>query len=127
MYTFVLANLRWLLPVAGAIVLLLSAWWYVSSVKAEAYKQGVADEKARYEQIIAAEDKKNREFEAVLKNVITEYGQQAVAEAAKRVKKETIHTRSIETIIRDNPVYTECKADQQVLDNRNAIRSLGPK
>lgn len=124
--SFVISNLRWLLPILGIAALFVSAWKYVNDVKNDAYEKGIADEKARFEQIIAAEDAKNREFEAMLQNAITEYGTKAVEEAAKRVKKETVHTRTIETIVRDNPIYAECKAEPQVLEHRNIIRSLGP-
>jgi hypothetical protein len=123
---FVLNNLRWLLPFVGAITIFLSSWWYINGVKQEAYDKGVLAERTRYEQMIAAEDAKKRQFETALNAAITEYGKKAVVEAAKRVKKETIHTHTIETIIRDNPVYTECKADKEVIVNRNAVRSLGP-
>jgi hypothetical protein len=123
---FVLNNLRWLLPLVGVIVLFLSAWWYISSVKQEAYDKGVLSERTRYEQIIAAEDAKNREFESLINKSIADYGQRAVREAAKRIEKETIHTRTIETIVKDNPIYINCKADKEVIDSRNAIRSLGP-
>lgn len=124
--SFVISNLRWLLPILGIAALFISAWKYVSDVKEDAYKKGIADEKTRTEQIVAAENAKNREFEIMLQNAIAEYGTKAVEEAAKRVKKETIHTRTIETIVRDNPIYAECKAEPQVLENRNIIRSLGP-
>lgn len=124
---FIVNNARWLLPLVGALILFIAAWWYISSVKKEAYQKGVSDERTRYEQIIAEENIRNRKFEDMLNTAIAEYGRRAVEEASKRVKKETVHTRSIETIIKDNPtVYTECKADEAVIVDRNAIRSLGP-
>ena len=123
---FVTSNLRWLLPLGGAIVIFLSAWWYISSVKEEAYTKGVSDERNRYEQVIAAEEVKNRKFEDQLNKAIADYGHRVVNEAAKRVQKETVYTQTIETIVKDNPVYIDCKADKEVVDNRNSIRSLGP-
>jgi hypothetical protein len=123
---FITANLRWLLPVLAVITLVLSAWWYVSAVKKEAYELGVTDERTRYEQVIAAEEVKNRKFEGQLNKAIADYGRRAVDEAAKRVQKETVYTRTIETIVKDNPVYIDCKADKEVVDSRNSIRSLGP-
>lgn len=123
---FITSNLRWLLPLAGAIAVFISAWWYISSVKEEAYAKGVTDERSRYEQIIVAEDVKNRKFEDQLNKAIASYGRRVVDEAAKRVQKETVYTKTIETIIKDNPVYIDCKADKEVIDNRNSIRSLGP-
>ena len=123
---FVTANLRWLLPLVGAVVILMSAWYYIAGVKREAYANGVTDERTRYEQIIVAEDAKNRKFEGQLNKAIADYGRRAVDEAAKRGKSETVHTKTIETIIKDNPVYIDCKADKEVVDNRNSIRALGP-
>jgi len=111
----------------GAIALFTSAWYYIQGVKKDAYDTGVKDEHARYEQVISNEEAKNRQFEDQLNKAITQFGQKAVSAAADRVKKETVHTHTIETIIRDNPIYKDCKADKEVIDNRNAIRSLGPQ
>jgi hypothetical protein len=123
---FVVANFRWLIPLIGAIVILMSGYFYVAGVKKEAYAAGVSFERARFEQIIAAEESKNREFDERINTAIAEFGRKAVTEAASRIKKETVHTKTIETIIRDNPIYIDCKADKEVIDNRNSIRKLGP-
>lgn len=120
------SNLRWIIPFIGITILCLSAWHYVEVMKKTAYDNGVKDERARYEQIIAAEESKNRRFEGQLNKAISQFGQKAISAAADRVKKETVHTHTVETVIRDNPIYKDCKADKEVIDNRNAIRSFGP-
>lgn len=120
------SNWKWLLP----IILVIAAYFVishvVSNIKEEAYKNGVTFERARYEEIIKKEDKKNREFEATLRGIVTEFGEKAVQEAIARSKKETVYQNRVETIIRDKPIYTDCKADQEVIDSRNIIRKLGP-
>jgi len=108
------------------IALIFGAYYYVNHVKDVAYKEGqqqvLADLKAKTDE----ENKQNRAFEQKLQTIVDTFGQKAVLEASKRIEKETIQTNTIQTLVKEKPIYTECKVDQSVTDARNAIRELGP-
>lgn len=123
---FVLDNWKILLP----IILVIIAYFYISNLisnaKEEAYNKGVVAERTVWNNRVSEEDRKNREFEKIIRSAITDFGEKAVKEAAARISKETVYKNTIETLVKDNPVYVECKADQNLIDARNAIRDLGP-
>jgi hypothetical protein len=45
----------------------------------------------------------------------------------ERRDTEIIRENRINTIIQEKPIYTECKVDQEVVDQQNAIKALGPR
>lgn len=120
---FFIQNWKWIVP----IIALILVYFYIHHLINNAYKQGEAAEKHRWELKIEEENRQNREFEQKLSNVISEFGNKLAAQTAERVAKEQLHTNTIETIIRDNPIYTDCKVDQTIINERNAIRALGPE
>jgi hypothetical protein len=117
---FIGSNWKWLLPTVALII----SFFYVSD---KYYDKGVFEERARWEAKVAVEESKNRAFEALIINVVEKFGKNAVEEALKRVKTETVYRDKLQTIVKNNTVYTSCVVDQEVLDNRNAIRALGPE
>lgn len=117
---FISNNWKWLLPTLALII----SFFVVSD---KYYDKGIAEERAKWEARVAVEDAKNREFEALIVNVVSTFGKNAVEEALKRVKTETVYRDRLQTIVKNNPVYTSCVVDQEVLNNRNAIRQLGPQ
>jgi len=108
------------------ITLIIGAYYYVNHIKEVAYQTGRNDVVAEVKAETEKENNQNRIFEQKLQTIVDTYGQQAITEASKRIEKETIQTNTIQTLIKEKPVYTDCKVDQSVTDARNAIRELGP-
>ena len=119
-WNFVLRNWKWAVPLIAAVALL----FYVNH---NAYNRGVQDMVDKQKKEIAAEDVRNRKFEKKLQDAVNQFGERFEKEDVGRVEKETIHTNSIQTIIKDNPIYKDCKVDPKVLDEINSISDLGPK
>jgi len=108
------------------IALIIGAYYYVNHVKHVAYQSGRNDVVAEVKAETEKENNQNRIFEQKLQTIVDTYGRTAVQEASKRIEKETIQTNTIQTLVKEKPIYTECKVDQAVTDARNAIRELGP-
>jgi hypothetical protein len=117
---FFLRNWKWLIPTIALIVC-----FFVVSDKY--YEKGRQEEKTYWEQKIKEEDARNRAFENRINIAISTFGKQTVEEALKRVEQETVYRDRIQTIVKSNPIYTQCVVDQDVINNRNAIRDQGPK
>lgn len=113
--------------IAVAILLVVGVYFYIEHVKSVAFQAGqekvIAEVKAKTDE----ENSKNRDFEKKLQSAIDSYGQKAVEEASKRIEKEVVQTNTIQTLVKEKPIYTDCKVDQSVTDARNAIRELGPQ
>lgn len=113
--------------IALAILLVIAAYfWYNSKIK-EAFESGVETEAQRTKDLIKAEDERNREFEKNLAENIAEYVQNNREKDEIRVEKETKRFHTIEQIIKDSPNSNKCLVDQEIIDERNKIRALGPK
>lgn len=109
------------------ILLVIAAYfWYNSKIK-EAFESGVETEAQRTKDLIKAEDERNREFEKNLAENIAEYVQNNREKDEIRVEKETKRFHTIEQIIKDSPNSNKCLVDQEIIDERNKIRALGPK
>lgn len=106
--------------VGGSIV------WYNNQID-DAYSRGVKTERVIWEKKVAEANAKNREFELILNNGIEGFRQVLRQENTARVEKETKYLGTVETIIKESPLSTECKVPQEVLDARNEIRKLGPE
>jgi len=110
----------------GIITLIIGAYYYVNHIKHVAYQSGRNNVVAEVQAKMNEQNAENRIFEQKLQTIVDTYGKTAVQEALKRIEKETIQTNTIQTLIKEKPIYTECKVDQAVTDARNAIRELGP-
>lgn len=123
---FVAENWKWVLPVA----LLIGGYFYYQHQIKAAYDSGYVEATAHEQELqrerIAVENKKNREFEAALEKAIDSFGRELIEDTANRVAKESGFKETIRTMIRDNPVYSQCKVDPEVITARNGIRALGP-
>lgn len=119
-------NWKVALAIIVAGLLYISASWYISSIKTESYNNGRNEVEEEYKARIAAENEKNREFEKTLQGIIEDFGTKAVEKALVRKEATIIHQEKIREIIRNNPVYESCNVDQEVLNERNNIRALGP-
>jgi hypothetical protein len=108
------------------ITIIIGAYYYVNHIKHVAYQSGRNDVVAEVQAKMNEQNAENRIFEQKLQTIVDTYGRTAVQEASKRIEKETIQTNTIQTLIKEKPIYTECKVDQAVTNARNAIRELGP-
>lgn len=117
---FFLRNWKWLVPVIALVI----SFFVVSDMY---YDKGIAEEKARWEEKIKKEGDSNRAFEVIINNAIANFGKEAVEKALERVERETVYKDKIQTIVKNNPIYSSCLVGQDVIDNRNAIRAEGPK
>lgn len=113
--------------IAIVVFLIIGSYLFVNHLIHNAYEKGRGDVVAEVQAKTDLENKQNRDFEQKLNSIISAYGQHAVEQAAARVSKETVLTNTIQTLVKEKPIYTECKVDQSVTDARNAIRELGPK
>lgn len=104
------------------VVIIIVEFFVVSNIY---YDKGVAAEKAKWEQRIKIETEKNRKLTEQIAEGTLEYGRLAAEKDKVRVEKETIYQNKINTIIQEKPVYKECKTDMDVINQLNAIRSLG--
>lgn len=117
---FFLRNWKWLIP----LIALIASFFIVSNIY---YDKGVMDERVQWEEKVKKESESNRKFEKLIYDAIATFGADAVNKAIERTSKETVYKEKIQTIIKDNPIYSSCIVDQEVIDSRNAIRALGPK
>ena len=117
---FFVSNWRWLLPVLFVVCGFL---W----TKEHYYDLGKETERAAWEARVAKEQEQNNKITLELLDAADHFGRKYIEESEARRVIENTHTESIKTIIKDNPVYTDCKVDQEVLDQQNALKELGPK
>lgn len=124
-------NWKWLLPVVLFLATLGLGYWKYTSDIDNAFNNGVTkgttDTNNSWNARIEEENKRNKEFELLLRGIVTEFGEKAVKEAAARIGKETVYRDRISTIVKNNPVYDQCVIDKDVIDSRNSIRALGPQ
>lgn len=117
---FFLQNWKWIVPLLLAFAAFL---W----TKNHYYNLGTSDERVTWEAKLKKEQEKNEKLtESLLGNVET-LGKLAEKENGERVSKEVIRENRINTIIEEKPIYQECKVDQEILDEINALKALGPK
>lgn len=91
------------------------------------YNLGQLEERSSWTHKIEVETKKNAELSLKLDNALKAFSLLALKEDKVRVEKETVHEQTIKTIVNSNPVYKECKVEESVLAEQNAIKALGPK
>lgn len=117
---FFLQNWKWLVP----LLLVIAGFLWT---KEHYYNAGQSDEKAAWEEKIRIETEKNIRLTETIANAVNTFGTAVQKLDEVRIERETTHENRIDTIIQEKPVYTECKVDQEVLNEQNAIKALGPK
>lgn len=117
---FFLQNWKWLVPL---IILVVAFFW----TKDHYYDLGKEEERIVWEKKVEAERKRNEELTKALASSVDTFGKVVETRNEERTQKETIRETRINTIVEEKPVYKECKVDQEVLDEQNAIKALGPK
>lgn len=116
---FFLQNWKWLVPV---LLLVAGFLW----TKNHYYDLGRQEEKLAWESRIKVEQEKNKRLTELLETSVVSFGETLQKEETERVSKEVIRENRINTIIQEKPIYQECKIDQEVLDEQNALKALGP-
>lgn len=111
------------LAIAG---LVFSVYSYLGNIKEAAYNKGVVVTNNTWNKRIEQENEKNRELEASIAAMLEDFAGDIIAETSKRNTDSVVIKDHISTIIKDNPIYSQCIVDQEVVDNRNAIRAFGP-
>ena len=117
---FFLQNWKWIVP-------LLLAFAAFQWTKSHYYNLGTSDERVAWEARVEKERKRNEELTAGLLSSVDNFGKLAEQENSERASKEVIRENRINTIIQEKPIYQECKVDQEILDELNALKALGPK
>lgn len=117
---FFLNNWKWLVPLilAGAAFL-----W----TKDHYYDLGQDDERVVWEKRIEEERKKNEELTKLLASSVDTFGKVVETRNEERRDKETVRETRINTIVEEKPVYKECMVDQEVIDEQNALKAMGPQ
>lgn len=116
---------NWKIVLVGIII--ASSYFYVKHLIRESYNNGVKYEYKRWQEKIDIENIANRESEKNLQNIVDKFGTKVANDTAIRVAKEQKHIDKVNTIIKENTIYSECVVDKEIIDARNEIRTLGPK
>jgi len=120
---FVIGNWKVILP----IILVGLVYWYHTNAVNNAYEAGIEAEKQANAKRVAEQNKRNREFEEMMRGIIRDFNQNLINEAAERTAKTVKLTSGVEQIMVDKPIYQQCLVDPEVLNLRNQIRALGPE
>ena len=117
---FFLQNWKWLVPLAAVIA---GFFW----TKEHYYTQGREDCRVEWKKKVEEENIKNEKLTNQLVDNSKMVGEIFQKDKEERNNKETVHTSKIETIIKDNPVYTQCVVDKAIVEEQNSMKNLGPK
>lgn len=117
---FFLQNWKWLIPLLVAIAAFL---W----TKDHYYDLGQSEERTVWEAKVEAERKRNEELTKALASSVDTFGKVIETRNEERTNTETIRETRINTIVEEKPIYKECKVDQEVIDEQNAIKAMGPR
>lgn len=123
---FIAANWKWILPILIAIAAYFWVNNMIDNARDEGHKAGYEKAETEFKEKVAEEDRRNREFEERLEKIVGNYGVKIVKEAMERVSKETILKETLRETVKNNPIYEQCIADTQAIEQRNLIRDLGP-
>jgi hypothetical protein len=117
---FFIANWKWLVPL---ILVILALLW----TKDHYYDLGRGTERLVWEKKVEDERKKNEELTTKLADSVQTFAETVNNRNDTRVEKETIRESRISTIVEEKPIYEQCLVDQEVIDEQNALKAMGPK
>ena len=117
---FFLANWKWLVP---SILVVLGFLW----TKNHYYNEGKLEERGIWEARVDEERKRNLALTEALAGSVQIFGDIVEARNEDRVQRETVRETRISTIIEEKPIYQQCLVDQEVIDEQNALKAMGPK
>lgn len=115
-----LQNWKWLVPL---ILVILAFLW----TKDHYYDLGKADETAVWEARVKEEERKNKLLTEALGKSVTTFGKIVDERNSERSNKEVIRETRINTIVEEKPIYQQCLVDQEVIDEQNSLKAMGPK
>lgn len=116
---FFLQNWRWLTPL---ILVILGFLW----TRDHYLDQGKAEERLVWEQKVEKERLRNENLTKLLASSVTTFADKAETRNEDRIEKETILETRISTIVEEKPIYQECLIDQEVINEQNALKEMGP-
>lgn len=117
---FFLQNWKWLVPL---IVVIVAFLW----TKDHYYDLGQSEERTVWEAKVEAERKRNEELTKALASSVATFEKVINERNTERTNTEVIRENRINTIIQEKPIYQECKVDQEVVDEQNALKAMGPE
>ncbi len=126
---FVFKYWKWVLL---AVLLVVAFFWHQSHVKdmqAQYFENGVNATIKSMKGKVEAANKRNRELETTIKSGLDQYASKQEAKREKQRREEARHEENIRTLVEVVPMWRsqECTVTPSVLEERNAIRALGPK
>ena len=116
---FFLQNWKWLVPL---ILVVIGFLW----TRDHYLDQGRAEERLVWEERLEKEKLRNEKLTELLAGSVTTFAEAADTRNEERSEKETIRETRINTIIEERPVYLECLVDQEVINEQNALKEMGP-
>jgi hypothetical protein len=116
---FFFQNWKWLAPL---ILVIVGFLW----TRDHYLEQGKASERLVWEERLEKERLRNEELTKLLVDSVTTFAEVAEARNESRVERETIIETRINTLVEDNPMYEKCKVDQEVVNEQNALKEMGP-
>lgn len=112
--------------IVALVLFLAGIYFYHTNAVDNAYDNGIKKERQVWKDKVKAEDEANRKYEKLVQDAVDSYGKKLLDESEKRIGKETVYKNTIETRVKDNPLYLQCEAEAEVVGNINDIRKLGP-
>lgn len=79
-----------------------------------------------WEQRLEKEKLRNEKLTELLAGSVTTFAEAADSRNDQRIEKETVRETRINTIVEEKPIYQECKIDQEIIDEQNALKEMGP-
>ena len=113
------------LLVAITIYITFTAW--LSGVKKESYNNGFTVAEKQIKDLQKKETEKNKKITEDIRLMIQTFGKQAVEKAIDRNKQQNTYKETIIERVKNNPIYSQCVADEETIKHRNAVRAMGPE
>ena len=116
---FFLQNWKWLVPL---ILVVIGFLW----TRDHYLDQGRAEERLVWEERLEKEKLRNEKLTELLAGSVATFAEAADSRNDQRIEKETVRETRINTIVEEKPIYQECKIDQEIIDEQNALKEMGP-
>ena len=99
---------------------------HINHLKEVAHDAGVQEERTLWTERTRVRNEENRRLEGQFQQRLDQFGERFSQLEQARIQRETTHTNTIREIVRDNPDLQRCQVPPEVLNERNAIRRMGP-
>ena len=111
--------------VALTIYITFTTW--LSGVKKESYNSGFTAAEKQIKDLQKKETEKNKQITEDIRVMIETFGKHAVEKAIERNKQQNTYKETIIERVKNNPIYSQCIADEETINHRNAVRAMGPE